>query len=61
MKNKINKMYELVKSHGANSIGELLITCVENHWTDVDTGAECYELYTGKVVIIYKDGAVEIE
>lgn len=61
MKNKANKIYELVKSHGAKTLGELLTTCVENQWTDPDDNAECYELYTGKVVVIYKDGTIEVE
>ena len=61
MKNKPNKIYELVKAHGAKDLSELLTTCVENQWTDPDDNAECYELYTGKVVVIYKDGTIEIE
>ena len=61
MKNRPNRIYELVKSHGANSLAELLLTCVETHWTDPDDNAECYELYSGKVVVIYKDGTIEIE
>lgn len=61
MKNRPNRIYELVKSHGASSFGELLLTCVETHWTDPDDNAECYELYSGKVIVIYKDGTIEIE